>query len=53
MPAALEDEPTLFHLINLAREEGAFLLFTARTAPSLWPVSIPGRDVAAAGACRS
>src|SRR5277367_2881258 len=39
--AALEDEPTLFHLINLAREEGAFLLFTARTVPSLWPVSLP------------
>jgi chromosomal replication initiation ATPase DnaA len=39
--AALEDEPTLFHLINLAREESAFLLFTARTVPSLWPVSLP------------
>jgi chromosomal replication initiation ATPase DnaA len=39
--AALEDEPTLFHLINLAREEGAFLLFTARTVPSLWPVKLP------------
>jgi chromosomal replication initiation ATPase DnaA len=39
--AALEDEPTLFHLINLAREEGAFLLFTARSVPSLWPVSLP------------
>jgi chromosomal replication initiation ATPase DnaA len=39
--AALDDEPTLFHLINLAREEGAFLLFTARTVPTLWPVSLP------------
>ena len=28
-------------LINLAREEGAFLLFTARSAPSLWPVALP------------
>ena len=39
--AALDDETTLFHLINLAREEGAFLLFTARTVPTLWPVSLP------------
>jgi chromosomal replication initiation ATPase DnaA len=38
---AAGDERTLFHLINLAREEGAFLLFTARTAPSMWPVTIP------------
>jgi chromosomal replication initiation ATPase DnaA len=39
--AAVEDEKALFHLINLAREEGAFLLFTARAVPSLWPVSLP------------
>lgn len=39
--ASLDDEPALFHLINLAREEGAFLLFTARTVPTLWPVSLP------------
>jgi len=39
--AAIGDERALFHLINLTREEGAFLLFTARTAPSLWPVTIP------------
>lgn len=39
--AAVEDERTLFHLINLAREEGAFLLFTARNAPSLWPFKLP------------
>ena len=42
--AAIDDERMLFHLINMAREEGAFLLFTARTAPSLWPVTVP--DVA-------
>ena len=36
----VNDERALFHLINLAREEGAFLLFTARTAPSLWPVAV-------------
>ncbi len=39
--AAVEDERTLFHLINLAREEDAFVLFTARIAPSLWPVKLP------------
>jgi chromosomal replication initiation ATPase DnaA len=38
---AASDERALFHLINLAREESAFLLFTARTAPSAWPVAIP------------
>ncbi len=39
--AAIMDERALFHLINLAREEGAFLLFTARAAPSLWPLALP------------
>jgi chromosomal replication initiation ATPase DnaA len=39
--SAIGDERALFHLINLAREDGAFLLFTARTAPSLWPFAIP------------
>ena len=38
-PAA--DERALFHLINLAREEECFLLFTARTAPTLWRAAIP------------
>src|SRR5580693_6405806 len=37
----IADERALFHLINLAREEGAFLLFTARTTPSTWPFAIP------------
>jgi chromosomal replication initiation ATPase DnaA len=35
------DERALFHLINLAREEKAFLLFTARSAPASWPVTVP------------
>ncbi len=35
------DERTLFHLLNLASEERASLLFTARTAPVTWPVAIP------------
>jgi len=34
------DDRALFHLINLAREEKASLLFTARTPPSSWPVAI-------------
>lgn len=34
------DERALFHLINLAREEASFLLFTARTAPTSWSVAI-------------
>jgi len=36
----ITDERALFHAINMAREDGAFLLFTARSAPSLWPASI-------------
>jgi chromosomal replication initiation ATPase DnaA len=39
--AAPGDERALFHLLNLAREEGAFLLLTARAAPAIWPISIP------------
>jgi chromosomal replication initiation ATPase DnaA len=39
--AAIADERALFHLINLAREESVYLLFTARTVPSLWPAAIP------------
>jgi chromosomal replication initiation ATPase DnaA len=39
--AAITDEHALFHLINLARQEGAYLLFTARTTPTTWPVVIP------------
>ena len=38
--AAAADERALFHLLNLAREEDAFLLLTARTAPSAWQVGI-------------
>ena len=39
--AARADDRALFHLINLAREEKASLLFTARAAPATWPVAIP------------
>ncbi|MSO68631.1 MAG: chromosomal replication initiator DnaA, partial [Pseudolabrys sp.] len=38
------DERALFHLINLAREERAFVLLTARTSPAGFPVTI--RDLA-------
>lgn len=38
------DERALFHLFNLAREDGAFLLLTARSAPATFPLSI--RDLA-------
>src|SRR6516165_1011408 len=39
--AAGADDRALFHLINLAREDNAALLFTARSAPTSWPVAIP------------
>jgi chromosomal replication initiation ATPase DnaA len=34
------DERALFHLLNLAREDGAFVLITARTAPSALQVEL-------------
>ena len=38
-PAGL-DERALFHLLNLAREEGAYMLLTARSPLAGFPVSI-------------
>jgi chromosomal replication initiation ATPase DnaA len=38
-PAGL-DERALFHLLNLAREQGTYLLVTARAAPAGFPVGI-------------
>jgi chromosomal replication initiation ATPase DnaA len=35
------DETAMFHLLNLAREEGAFVLLTARTAPATWVTQTP------------
>jgi chromosomal replication initiation ATPase DnaA len=35
------DERAMFHLINLAQEQRAFLLVTARTAPASWPIGLP------------
>jgi chromosomal replication initiation ATPase DnaA len=34
------DEVALFHMLNLAREERAHLLITARTVPSSWTLSL-------------
>lgn len=35
------DERALFHLLNLVREEDAFLLLTARSAPAGWQAGLP------------
>jgi chromosomal replication initiation ATPase DnaA len=35
------NERALFHLINLVREEEAWLLVTARSAPATWAVALP------------
>jgi chromosomal replication initiation ATPase DnaA len=35
------DEVTLFHLLNLAQQQGAFVLLTARWSPALWPIGLP------------
>jgi chromosomal replication initiation ATPase DnaA len=34
------DERALFHLLNLAREQDAFVLLTARTAPAAWTLAV-------------
>ncbi len=35
------EEAALFHLLNLAREERAYVLITARTAPASWRLDLP------------
>jgi chromosomal replication initiation ATPase DnaA len=35
------DERALFHLINLVRQEEAYLLITARAAPATWRAALP------------
>jgi len=37
---SIVDQPALFHLLNLAREQGAELLLTARTQPANWTLHI-------------
>jgi chromosomal replication initiation ATPase DnaA len=44
LAASAFDERALFHLVNLAREEQATLLLTARSAPASWALAI--RDLA-------
>ena len=39
-PARL-DERALFHLLNLMRQQEAFVLITARSAPPSWSVGLP------------
>jgi chromosomal replication initiation ATPase DnaA len=38
------NEQALFHLLNLTREQGAYVLLTARTAPAGWNIGL--RDLA-------
>ena len=35
------DEAALFHLLNLANEQQAHILITARDAPASWPIALP------------
>src|SRR5579871_212168 len=35
------DEAALFHLLNLAREQSAYILMTARQPPATWPIRLP------------
>lgn len=37
----LQDDESLFHLINLAARPGGGLLITARTLPAAWPCTLP------------
>ena len=35
------DEPALFHLVNTARQNGCYLLLTARSHPTHWQIRVP------------
>ncbi len=39
--AANLDQTTLFHLLNLAKQQHGQVLLTAKTAPAQWPISLP------------
>ncbi len=39
--SATYDETALFHHLNLAREHGSSILFTAQTAPGQWHLTLP------------
>lgn len=34
------DEPAMFHLMNLARQDEAYVLMTSRTAPAMMPIGL-------------
>jgi chromosomal replication initiation ATPase DnaA len=40
LPGAALDQPALFHLINLARETGGYLLLTSEAYPPSWNLSL-------------
>jgi chromosomal replication initiation ATPase DnaA len=40
LPGAALDQPALFHLINLARETGGYLLLTSEAHPPSWNLSL-------------
>ena len=46
------DERAMFHLLNLAREDEAFVLITARVPPSAFEVELRDLQVAAARRAR-
>jgi len=41
LPGSGLDEPALFHALNLAREQGASMLLTARRPPAAWGLHLP------------
>ena len=41
MPGERLDETALFHLLNMARQEGAHVLMTATSSPATWNVALP------------
>jgi len=51
LPGSALDETALFHLINLTREQGAYLMLIATTPPPTWQVRLPdlASRLAAAG----
>lgn len=40
-PGEALDEPAFFHLLNLAREQKAYVLITAERAPVAWNIAVP------------
>ncbi len=41
MPGEKLDETALFHLLNMARQEGAHVLMTATGSPATWSIALP------------